>query len=89
MIVLVKEGDSVNTIVQSTGNAAYAPEANVLWADVFALGDVADAEYSIKIRDVIKTKRLMQKGDALFFVGAGNTANLAIMSVLVTGFMLQ
>ncbi len=88
IIVLVKDGNSANTISQSNGADMYTPENNVM---AFGTVDVSDNDLgigplSVQVQGQTKTMRKMQQGDLLQFITISTLANSATFRGVVQFF---
>ncbi len=83
IIVVVKDGNTANTISQSNGADMYTPEQNVMaFGTVTVLAnDETGGNQNSMIQGTTKTMRKLQGGDLLQFITLSNVAN----STLVKG----
>ena len=65
LLVLVREGNSVNAIGLGNQNDTYKPEQNVLWSIGYDSGDPENPKH---FADRMKVQRKLKEGDALFLV---------------------
>ncbi len=77
IIVVVRDGNSANTISQSNGADMYTPEQDVM---AFGTVTVADTDVGqgptiMHIQGTTKTMRKMQQGDLLQFITLASVAN--------------
>ena len=87
-IVLVQDGDSVNTPAQSDGADFYTPEQNVLAFGVIRLEASNSTGGSItwNWEGATKTMRKMKQGDVLNFITLSDTANSIVCDGVVQFF---
>jgi len=88
IIVVVKDGNSANTISQSNGADMYTPEQNVM---AFGTVQTIDADLgagpqSFNIMGSTKTMRKLQPGDLLQFISLSSVANSTVVRGVVQFF---
>ena len=89
LLVVVRDGDTVNLIDHGNNVVTYKPEENVLWGRAWDFtGDagVPITTDSLHFMDTIKTKRILKNGDSLRLLVAGNIANLGSLVGMITHF---
>ena len=87
-IVLVQDGDSVNTPASSDGADFYTPEQNVLAFGVSRLmaNNATGGNISWNWEGSTKTMRKMKQGDVLNFITLSDTANSISLDGIVQFF---
>ncbi len=76
-IVLIPDGEAVNTIATSDGSDFYTPEQNVLAFGVIGIkdNDLGSGPTAANIEGTTKTMRKLRQGDILAFVTLASVAN--------------
>ncbi len=88
IIVLVKDGNSANTISQSNGADMYTPEQNVMAFGTVSIlaNDETGGNQNQLIQGMTKTMRKMQAGDLLQFITISTVANGALVNGTIQFF---
>ena len=93
LLVIVREGDSANSILQANGSPTYLPEENVLWGRAWrwvhpTSGD--PLENILSFTDPIKTKRKLKTGDTLHLLTSDSqVTNAGRVSGMISQFYKQ
>ncbi len=88
IIVLVKDGNTANTISQSNGADMYTPEQNVMAFGTVSLlaNDETGGNQNQQVMGSTKTMRKMQGGDLLQFITLADVANSVVVKGVVQFF---
>ncbi len=88
IIVLVKDGNTANTISQSNGADMYTPEQNVMaFGTVSCLAnDETGGNQNQQVMGSTKTMRKMQGGDLLQFITLADVANSVVVKGVIQFF---
>ena len=86
-IVIVYDGDSVQTLGITNGTAFYKPEKNILWSAIYRFGTVANLEYGYETNEPLKAKRKLQVGDKISFIARANVATFSHFAYAITVFI--
>ncbi len=87
IIVVVKDGNSANTISQSNGADMYTPEQNVMAFGTIALqGSAQESAEAFQFQGQTKTMRKLKQGDLLQFISLGDVVSGALIQGVVQFF---
>lgn len=88
IIVIVKDGNSANTISQGNGADMYTPEQNVMAFGTVNLMSNAETggNMNANVQGSTKTMRKLQGGDLLKFISFSNVATSTIINGVVQFF---
>ena len=87
-IVIVRDGETANTMNRSDGATFYSPEQNCLTFGIFRIPDTDAGAGPVTIQwsDSTKTMRKMAVGDELHIIGEGSSASTGQMIGIVQFF---
>lgn len=74
LIIVLREGDTVNSISLSEGSQLYQPQENVIAYGLTFVDQRSRSNHSTKWKDSTKATRQLQSGDTLFMINVSDRA---------------